>query len=142
MDRVHPARHPHSDKLAQKALEIVHRDFSELRDVEDERIHFSMFVNRHATGESHPTSMRSRISPGIWESFFQALKLDNANQGITVLYIEVDKPRKGSWAERLGFTKEKKLRAREKREGDSTGPELPAYTKDEDVNTVKARPSL
>ena len=47
MDRVHPARrHPHSDKLAQKALEIVHRDFSELRDVEDERIHFSMFVNK------------------------------------------------------------------------------------------------
>lgn len=41
--------------LTQKALEIAHREFVELRDVEDESIHFCMFIKLHATAvmESH-----------------------------------------------------------------------------------------
>ena len=59
-----------------------------------------------------------------------------------MLYIEVDKPRKLSWAERLGITKEKPVQAREECEGDSTGAELLAYTKAEDATTVKAGTSI
>ncbi|KZV73133.1 hypothetical protein PENSPDRAFT_750424, partial [Peniophora sp. CONT] len=95
-------------EFAQEALEIAHREFLELRDVEDERIHFSMFVKRHATGVDPrwDTLTRSRISPGIWESFWKRGET-NVDKGMTVMFVEVNELKKISWAERLGLGKER-----------------------------------
>ena len=90
-----------------------------------------MFVKRHATGQSNATPVRSRISPDIWESFFQEINVYSPEQGITVLFIDVDKPLKKSWSKRLHFAKERTGKSPgDSLEGDPVGPELPAYTKE------------
>ena len=109
-------------------MRIVHRNFPELRNVENERIHFSMFVKRHATGQSNATPVRSRISPDIWESFFQEINVYSPEQGITVLFIDVDRPPKKSWSKRLHLAKERTGKLGNSLEDDPVGPELPAYT--------------
>lgn len=107
-------------------MEIARREFPELRDVPDERIHFNMFVKRHATGGKWAKPMQSRISPGVWESFFETTAI-NADQGTTVLFIEVDKPRKRGWRERLGLAKGK-ADAQPMPEKSKGGADLPEYT--------------
>ncbi|VDC06770.1 unnamed protein product [Peniophora sp. CBMAI 1063] len=83
-----------------KALEIAHREFVELRNVQDEHIHFCMFIKRHSE-----TVMKSRISPTIWEGFFQGFVA--TPDRLMVMYVEVEKPRKSGWAERLRLGREK-----------------------------------
>ncbi|KZV73134.1 hypothetical protein PENSPDRAFT_750425 [Peniophora sp. CONT] len=92
------ARSPTSHTMA---LKIARRAFSELSDVEDHRVHFSM----SAAGDL----VKSRISPDDWESTFQ-----NVDQGNNVLFIDVDKP---SWAKMLGFAKAGKAETRKRKEG-------------------------
>ncbi|KZV73131.1 hypothetical protein PENSPDRAFT_649206 [Peniophora sp. CONT] len=81
-----------------------------------------MFIKRHAT-----TPMKSRISPHIWESFFQGFE-SKPDRGLMVVYIEVDKT---SWVERLGFAKERKamVEAKEREDSDARAEKLPAYSK-------------
>ena len=116
--------------LIQKAIEIARREFAQLRDVEDERIYFSMYVKRDARGYD-TSARRSRISPHNWETFFK-MTVCGANNAITVLHVELYKPKGRSWAERLGFTKGGKAEA-EKREDDGSkaAADLPVYSKTE-----------
>lgn len=111
-------------------MEIAHREFAELRDVEDEHIHFAMVIKRLATGTRWSQPMQSRISPAIWEAFFNSMNL-NADGATAVLFIEVDKPMKRGWGERLGLVKAKKVEAvkRQEAEPSEVGADLPTYTK-------------
>ncbi|VDC06771.1 unnamed protein product [Peniophora sp. CBMAI 1063] len=114
-----------------KAIEIARREFTQLRDVEDERIQLKMYVKRSATGyDAGPK--RSRISPHNWETFFQMTDC-SADKAVTTLFIEVDKLQGRSWAERLGFTKERKASGEEKRKdvAGEGGANLPVYSKTE-----------
>lgn len=117
-----------TDLAWQKALEIARREFPELRDVPEEKIYFSMFVTRHATGLKWSGVMQSRISPGVWETFFETTTLND--KGITVLFIDVEKPKKRGWAERLGLAKDesRKVDAKNSKKSEG-GADLPSYTK-------------
>lgn len=71
--------------------------------------------------------MKSRISPDIWESFFQGFE-PKPDRGLMVVYIEVDKT---SWVKRLGFAKDRKTKveAGEKPDDGVGSEKLPAYSK-------------
>lgn len=66
----------------------------------------------------------SRISPTIWEAFFQDLTA-KPEDGYVILTIQVDRL---PWAEKLGFGKDKKSQTKEEKENDA-GVGLPAYSK-------------
>ncbi|KZV73132.1 hypothetical protein PENSPDRAFT_750423 [Peniophora sp. CONT] len=108
-----------------QALEAAHREFAELRNVKDQRIHFSMCRKLHANYKKN-----SRISPTIWETFFRTLTHD-PDHGLLIIFIEVDPP---TWADRLGLAKEKKRATLKEGPGqeNEVGAGLPAYSKGSD----------
>ncbi|KZV77211.1 hypothetical protein PENSPDRAFT_660469 [Peniophora sp. CONT] len=115
-----------AERAMQKALEEARRDFIELRNVEDERIHFSVYVKLHTAG----FPQNARISPATWESYIKTVR-HNGNNGFWVMYINVDWP-KLSWSEWLGLKAVKKGGKTEvqKRSGnEEVEAELPAYSK-------------
>ena len=72
-----------------------------MRDVDDSRIHFCMFIKRHTSDY-----LKSRISPVIWEQFFKGFG-DKPEKGLLVMFIEVEQPKKVGWSERFRRSKVK-----------------------------------
>lgn len=109
----------------QKALEEARRDFIELRNVEDDRIHFSVYMKLYDKYQQ-----KSRISPTTWESFFKTIQHDH-NKGFWIMYVEVDWP-KLTWAEWLGLKAVKKggkMEVQKRSGNEEVEAELPAYSK-------------
>ena len=68
-----------------------------LRNVDDECIHFTMSIKRFTDRHT-----MSRISPAVWEAFYDGFQSDADNNGLEVIVIKVDKGKR-SLAERLGL---------------------------------------